>query len=147
MTRAEVRTFIEAGINDLSSAYGFGSGRISEFVSTPAKVSPYCWLESLSNSPEFTGTGFPMNNWNVSIHIAKQDTADSIADEYEAIIDECDEIAAKLQHKYNQVVSGFKLVKLLGISRDPFVKKHGNPIQSGIILSFVLNEPDATNVC
>lgn len=147
MTRAQVRTFVETGINDISSAIGFSSGRISEFVSKMGKENTFCWLESLSNSPEIINGSTPFDNWNIAIHIAKKNALDTSNDDYETTIDECDNIAQKLQYKYNQSVSGFALVKLLNISREPFIKKHGNPIQSGVILSFVLNGPDTTDIC
>lgn len=146
MTRAEVRNFIESGINTLSPVVGFGSGRISEFNSTLNKSYPFAWLESLSNNPDIVVGVSTTDNWEVIIHIAKQDKVDSTAAQYEAIVDECDYIAQQLQKAYNEDVSGYNLVTLTGISRIPFIKKHTDP-STGVILSFTLSGPDTTNLC
>jgi hypothetical protein len=146
MKRSEVKTFIEAGINALGLNIGFGSGRISEFNKARNNTYPTAWLETLETVPEITPQGLPIDNWQVNLHILKKDAQDSSADQYEAIIDECDEIAQKLMNKYNNEVSGYKLVTIQGYSRTPFIKDHAD-VLTGVLLSFTINAPDTTDVC
>jgi hypothetical protein len=87
-----------------------------------------------------------MDTWSINLHIAKADKQDSGAEEYEAIIDECDVIAQKLIHKYNNEVSGYNLVTIDGYSRIPFIKAHSE-ILTGVLLSFTINSPDTMAVC
>jgi len=148
MTRAEVRAFVESGIDNLNQSgevIQFGSGRITEFNSTRSNIYPFCWLESLSVDTDLINS-MPFDNWNIVIHVAAKDAQDSSADQYETIVDTCDVIAQKLVKKYNDVVSGYKLVTLSGINREPFIKKHADNT-SGVILSFTLISPDQTNLC
>lgn len=146
MTRAEVRQFVEDGINALSESIGFGAGRITEFNKDTQKDYPYAWLESLANRPEVFVNHATVDNWQIIIHIAKKDSQDSSPDEYETIVDECDVIGAKLQTKYNQVVSGYKLLTISNVSREPFIKKHAD-ILSGVVLSFDLSAPETASYC
>jgi len=147
MTRAEVRTFIKSGVTALSLAYRFNSGRISEFNSGRSNDYPFLWLESLMAGGDFTeGTQMPVDEWDIKIHIAKKDSVDSKAEQYEAIIDECDLIAQKLKYQLNQVVSGYKTALISSITREPFIKKHADNT-TGVILSFTLIVPDQTDVC
>lgn len=149
MTRAQVRSFIESGIEELSQQLSFGSGRISEFNSDRGHTYPTAWLDPLSNNPTLPngqGSVTPQDNWNVVIHIAKKDKMDSTPEQYEAIVDECDSIGQQLQKKYNDEVEGFNLVTLGAVSREPFIKKHAD-CTTGIILSFTLSGPDTTNLC
>lgn len=145
MTRAEVRIFIESGIEALTPVIQFGNGRITEFNSDRSKEYPFAWLESLKTSTTLVNS-VPFDDWEVNIHIAKKDKADSSPTEYEAIVDECDMIAQSLVKKYNDVVTGYKLVELSGINREPFIKKHADET-TGVILSFTLKAPDKTDVC
>jgi len=145
MTREQVRTFIESGINLLSTNLQFNSGRISEFNSEPDKSMPYAWLESLSVTTDIPKQT-PIDNWSVIIHIAQKDLMDSLPVRYEAIVDQADYIAQQLQKKYNAEVSGFKLITMDGISREPFIKKHADCL-TGVIFSFSLIAPDTANLC
>jgi hypothetical protein len=145
MTRGEIRSFLEDGIILLTDVT-YGSGRVSEFNSNRSRVYPMCWIESLSVSTELTDNELPINAWNVNVHVAKKDLADSVESQYEALIDDCDELAQQLIKYYNSQVSGFKLVTITGITRNPFIKKNADCL-SGVILSFTLNSPDTTNLC
>jgi len=148
MTRAEVRAFIESGIDNLNQSgevIQFNSGRITEFNSPRSNVYPFCWLESLSTDTDLINS-LPFDNWQIVIHVAAKDSQDSKAEQYEAIVDSCDVIAQKLVKKYNDVVSGYKLVTISGVNRTPFIKKHADNT-SGVILSFTLISPDQTNLC
>jgi hypothetical protein len=145
MTRGEIRSFLEDGIILLTDVT-YGSGRVSEFNSNRSRVYPMCWIESLSVSTELTDNELPINAWNVNLHVAKKDLADSVEAQYEALIDDCDEMAQQLIKYYNSQVSGFKLVTITGITRNPFIKKNADCL-SGVILSFTLNSPDTTNLC
>jgi hypothetical protein len=146
MTRSEVRNFIKRGVDALSMGVGFGSGRLSEFNKERSLLFPYAWLESLEVSPTILDNGLPFDTWSINLHIAKADKQDSGAEEYEAIIDECDVIAQKLIHKYNNEVSGYNLVTIDGYSRIPFIKAHSE-ILTGVLLSFTINSPDTMAVC
>lgn len=149
MTRAEVKTFIQTGVESLRPAVEFGRGRISEFNSIRNHTYPAAWLETRNFdggvSTEIEGTQqLPMDNWPIRLHICMKDsTADGHA-EYEDLIDQCDAIAQSLQFKYNQIVTGYKLVKLVGISRNPFVKMHAD-LLTGVLLTFTINTPDLTD--
>jgi hypothetical protein len=146
MKRSEVQQFIESGVEDLNSGIGFGTGRITEFNKERSNEYPFAWLESLSVSPEITESGLTIDSWDINLHICKLDKLDSSADQYEAIINDCDEVAQKLMHRYNNVVEGFGLVTISGYSRTPFIKQHAD-VLTGIILSFTLTAPDKTNLC
>lgn len=146
MKRSEVRTFIESGVEALTPAIGFNSGRISEFNSVRSNDYPFVWLESLSAGVELTDQGLPYDGWNIAIHIAKKDAAGSKPEEYERIVDECDYIGQQLVKQYNNLVTGYATVTLDNISRDPFIHRHADDL-TGIILSFTLNAPDTTNLC
>lgn len=146
MTRKEVRTLIEDAVNDLSQSVGFGSGRITEFNKARSNTYPFAWLESISDSPDLTTQNLPISNWDCSIHVAKKDSQGSSPEEYEDIIDDCDEIAKKIAVKINLSISGYKLITLSAQNFEPFVKKHAD-ILTGVIYSFTLNIPDTTNRC
>ncbi len=146
MTRAEVRSFVESGINALTQMVQFNSGRITEFNSEADKVFPYGWLESLSVQTDTFVNAAPLDHWNIVLHVAKLDKMDSIPAQYEPIIDECDAIAQQLMMNYNQVVSGFQNITIEGAGRDPFIHKHAD-CTSGVILSFTLTGPDKSQLC
>lgn len=146
MTRSEVRTFIRRGVDAISMGVGFGSGRLSEFNKERNLSFPTAWLETVEVSPTILDNGLPMDSWQINLHIAKLDSQDSSPADYEAIIDECDVIAQKLIHKYNNEVSGYNLVTIEGYSRTPFIKAHSE-ILTGVLLSFTINSPDTMAVC
>lgn len=146
MKRNEVRDLIKAAVQAVKSSYRFNSGRPSEFNSNRSNEYPYLWLESLSRGTELSENQMPSDDWNCIIHIAKLDKSDSVSEEYEAIVDECDLIAKKVTYQLNQVISGHKLLTLSGINSDPFIKKHAD-CTTGVILSFTLTSPDKTDVC
>ena len=156
MKREDIRTFLKAG-TDAIPVY-FDSGRLTEFNKLPNKGYPFAWLESLEVDTDFGGSGSMLiDNWKVSLHIAKLDKSDSIQDEYEVIVDACDHIARKLIWQYNLILQSasqittanqdlYKLVTMSDMRRDPFIKKHAD-VLTGVILSFTLNSPDKTDVC
>lgn len=148
MKRSEVRSFVESGVNLLNeegTILQFDNGRITEFNSSRSNEYPFAWMEPLNTSPEIINS-VPYDNWEVIIHIAQKDAPDSVQSQYESIVDSCDEIGQKLTKKFNDVVSGYKLVELLGVSRVPFYKKHADCL-SGVILSLTIKAPDTTNLC
>lgn len=156
MTRAQVRAFLKSGADAVKAH--FDSGRLTEFNSVKDKGFPFVWVESPAAATEFGGSGASLNDdWDIKIHISKIDRADSIQDEYEALVDDCDLIATKLIWQYNYVLQSapnvttanqnlYKLVTMSSIKRDPFIKKHADCL-TGIILSFSLNTPNLTDVC
>ena len=166
MKREDVRQFLKDGADALDLY--FDSGRITEFNSLSDKKFPFAWVESLKTSTEFGGTGATLiDSWSVTIHIAKQDKMDNLQSDYEAIVDECDQIARKLIWQYNYILQStdstqsatdtlsdnttlkrfaYSLITMEGIDREPFIKKHADDL-TGVILTFTLNVPDAVNVC
>lgn len=146
MKRSEVRAFIESGVTALDMDIPFGSGRITDFNKQRSNEYTFIWLESLEVAVEVTDSGLPYNDWQVNLHICKKDALDSVPSQYEPLIDQCDEIAQKLIDKYNNIVSGYKLVTILGYSRTPFIKKHADNL-TGVLLSFTLSAPDQTSNC
>ena len=145
MRRQAVRSFLEDGIILLTDVT-YGSGRVTEWNSDRIRVYPMAWIESLRTSSDITSMELLYDTWSIKIHIAKKDTADSVEVRYEALIDDCDEMAQELIRYYNQVVSGYKLVTITGINREPFIKKNADCL-TGVILSFDLTAPDTTNLC
>jgi hypothetical protein len=146
MTRAEVRAFIKSGFDNLQQSMPFNSGRISDFNKQRSNEYPYGWLESISVTPDLPLNGAPMDAWQIVIHVANLDKPDSLPEQYEQIIDECDEIAKQLVVKYNMLLADSKTVVIEGISRDPFIKQHADCL-TGVILSFELNTWDKSNYC
>lgn len=155
MKREEVRAFLKAGADALKMQ--FDSGRITEFNKVADKLEPFAWVESLSAQTDFNNSTL-IDSWAIVIHIAKFDTLDSVQEQYETIVDECDQLARQLLWQYNYTLYGsssvstanqalYKLITLSNVDREAFIKKHANPITSGVILSFTLTVPDKTNVC
>lgn len=146
MKRSEVRALINSAVHTTNSSYRFNSGRITEFNSERSNDYPFLWLEPLERTTDFNSFQMPLNNWNAIIHIANKDAMDSRPEQYEAIVDQCDEIAQKLIYNLNQVVAGFNLVTLSSVESIPFIHKQADDT-TGVTLSFTLNIPDSTNVC
>lgn len=144
MTRREVKTFIQAGINALNQGIAYGTGRISEFNSDRMLSYPHIWLEPLIKSTNIENQILPYDTWTVKLNVAKKDAADSAPDEYEDLVDDCDAIAGELLIKLNQIVSGYKTVRLDNIGTVPFIKKHADCL-TGVVLEFSIIAPDTTN--
>lgn len=145
MTRAEINTFIKTGVDSLKPAVEYGRGRISEFNSIRNHLYPAAWFETSDMSMEINGaTNVPNDTWEINLHVCKKDTPDSMPVDYEDLIDQCDGIAQTLQFKYNKIVSGYKLMTLSEIKREPFVKKFSDCL-TGVLMSFQINTPDLTD--
>lgn len=144
MKRSQVRDFIKAGVDKLQLDFGFG--RPSEFSSKRDSQYPIVWLDSLSVDVELSPIGTPINSWVVVLYIMDKDKAGSSTAEYEDTVDGCDFIAQKLIRLYDQAISGYKLVQIVGIRREPYIHKFADDA-SGVILSFTLTDPDKTDVC
>jgi len=148
MKRSEVRDFLKAGVDELVPAIEFGSGRLSEF--NPVSVNgsfPRVWQLVTPMSSEHEPGSAPLDSWSIELLIAGKDDMGSKAEQYEHIIDDCDEIAQKLVYKYRNIVSGYKGITLTSFNREPFVKKNGAAVMSGVQLSFTIVSQDKTNVC
>jgi hypothetical protein len=146
MKRSEVKTFIEAGVTALGQSVGFGTGRLSEFNKERSNEYPTAWLETLEVNPDITESGLVMDTWQINLHILKKDDISSSTDQYEEIIDQCDEIAQKLIYKYNHIISGYATATIDGYSRTPFIKDHAD-VLTGVLLQFTLTAPDTTDHC
>lgn len=147
MTRAEIRTFLNAGVSAINPQMPFGSGRITEWNSNRSNEYPGVWWESVEPLDiQIINFFLPTDSWLIKLWIGKKDSQDSIPLQYEQIIDDCDFIAQQLIQKYNNVVAGSSSSTIENINREPFVKRHAD-IVSGVVLSFNLKVPDTTNLC
>jgi hypothetical protein len=147
MTRRQVRDFIKAGVNAINPQMPFGSGKITEWNSNRSNEYPGTWLELGTPDTELvTATNMPFDNTPIRLHIGKKDAAGSSPDEYEALVDECDEIAQQLIFQYNNSVIGYKLAVISSISREPFYHRHADDI-TGVILIFTLTDPATKSRC
>ena len=157
MKREAVRNFIKLGADALD--IHFDSGRLTEFNSMRGKQEPFAWLESLSTSTELSNGSTLIDEWDVTIHIARFDAMDSNQELYEAIVDSCDHIARQLIWQYNIILGSsdsldtstanrdlYRLTTMGSISREAFIKDHAD-CMTGIILAFKLTTPDKTDVC
>ena len=145
MTREEVRNFLGLGI-DLLTDVTYGSGRVSEWNSNRNRSYPMCWIAQIEASTELINNAMPYDDWSIQIHIAKKDQQDSLEEQYESLVDDCDYMAQQLIRYYNQVVTNHHLITISGIRRPRFVKKNADCL-TGVILSFSLRAPDTTNLC
>jgi hypothetical protein len=146
MTRAEVKTFIQVGINALDAGIAYGAGRISEFNSNRVLSYPHIWMEPIKKGTNIQEQGLPYQEWNIVLHVNKKDQPDSSADQYEQIVDECDAIGDELIIKLNEAVSGTDLITISPITTDPEIKKNADCL-TGVVLSFTLSAPSTINYC
>ncbi len=154
MTRAEVRTFIKAGVDAMNPVLEFGSGLLSEFAAKSDKTLPQVWQELRPVEGTNTAGGVPIDEWDIRLHIAiGHNRQDIVSDDYEPVIDACDLVAQKLIAQYNFILAGnadpslnYKLVALSERKREPFTKKFPN-VMSGVLLTFTITAPDKTDVC
>lgn len=156
MKREEVRAFLKAGVDAVKLS--FDAGRLSEFNKVADKGFPFAWIYELQAASDFGGSGATLiDDWSVTIRIVKQDKADSIQDEYEHIIDDCDHIARQLIWQYNRILQTstsistanqniYKLITISQITRPPVIK-WGADVMTGVDLVMNLNSPDKTDVC
>ncbi len=133
---------IKEAVDSLSVQHEFRRGRVSE-LSSLNKQFPVVWMETSPMDTDYPQVTLPIDNWQINLHIAKLDTTDSLPEQYESIIDDCDEVAQQIQFKVNKVVTGYKLLTLEGISRTPFVKVLSS-CATGVLLSFTIVAPDQT---
>lgn len=148
MKRSEVREFLRHGVNALLPVPEFGSGLITDFnyISSKQADFPKVW-QVITPVSVVEGNSAPTESWNIELLICRLDRMDSSPAQYEAIIDECDEMARKLHYKYRNIVDGYKLVTMEGINREPFIKKHAACL-TGVTLSFTLIAPNtSSDVC
>lgn len=145
MKRSEVRELVYKGIKALGNQIKFNSGRVSEF-NKEQKEYPYIWLESLKSSSNIVQQGANIDDWDIVLHIAKKDQPDSIQDQYELIVDDCDYIAQQLIKQYADLLDDAKLVTFDSADRDPFIHKHADDT-TGVILTMTWAIPDTTDVC
>lgn len=140
MKREEIRAFIKAGVDAVATNIKFNSGRISQFTSQLKNTYPYVWSEPLS---------IQGNTWNVSLLIANIDKLDSLPEQYEAIVDECDLIAQKLISQYRIQLTGYDKLAIdpTNPSREPFIKRHNPDCTTGVNLTFEIQDYDPTDVC
>lgn len=143
MKRSEIRAFIKSGVDTLSPKITFNSGRITEFNSNRSNEYPYVWLESLSGGDPSEAVE---QTWNVAMHIAKLDKADSSPEQYEALIDECDEIAQRLVIQYRNQLNGSNRLVIGDATRDPFIHKHADDT-TGVILTFTITDYLPIPIC
>lgn len=144
MTRKEIYLFVKSGVDRLKVQHGFGRGRLSEFSSKVNTDYPFVWFETSEMTTDLIENSLPMDNWQINLHIAKLDREDSSHDEYESLIDDCDEVGQSLAFLYNSIVADSNLLRIESIQRTPFIKKIANSV-TGVLLSFSLVGPDSTD--
>lgn len=148
MTRAEVRAFIQDGVNALVPAVEFNEGILSDFAAQRSNQYPSTLL-MLEDVDTKIDTSAPLDSWKIQLSVFRIDRLDSTPDIYEDLVDGCDDLARKLIYKYRNIVSGYKLVSMENVSRSKFVKspKYGPDCLTGVEISFTLTAPDKSNVC
>lgn len=148
MTRREVRTFIEIGINSIAPPIEFHEGLIQSFAEDRSNSYPAA-LSILETVGSDVSQSAPSDSWNIILALFLQDKLDSLPNQYEDLVDRCDETAQKLVYKYRNIVSVFKLTTMEDVNRTRFIKspKYGPDLLTGVELSFTLKGPDQTNVC
>lgn len=146
MTRAEVRAFIKSGVDALAPAIRFNNGRVTEFNSARDNEYPFVWMDSLSVSRTITGTGAPTDEWAVVLRIVKKDAAGSIPEQYEALVDECDEIARALSSQYNIQLTGATNIVISTETREPAIHVHADDT-TGVTYSFTIQTWDNSSFC
>ena len=148
MTRAEVRTFIQDGVNAIVPVVEFNEGQLSDFAAQRSNQYPSTLLilEDVDTKVDMSA---PLDTWKINLSVFMQDRLDSTADIYEGLVDSCDDMARKLIYKYRNIISGYKLVSMESVSRSKFVKspKYGPDCLTGVEISFTLTAPDKSNVC
>lgn len=147
MKRSEIRDFLKAGVNALTPVVEFGSGRLSEFASIRNHQYPSVWQNIKPVNTQLPDNAAPVDQWDIEILIAQKDTPDSVAEQYEHIIDDADFIAQKLIYLYRNVIDGYKKIVITDIVRTPFVKKNSPDCISGITLTFKMTVSDRTRIC
>lgn len=143
MKRSEIRVFVKSGVDTLSPKITFNSGRITEFNSNRSNEYPFVWLESLSAS---NPSEAPQQEWNVVMHVAKKDKADSSPEQYEALIDDCDYIAQQLVIQYRNQLDGSNKLVIGDAGREPFIHKHADDT-TGVILTFTITDYSPIPIC
>lgn len=146
MTRSEVRDFLEAGVNALDPPPTFGYGLYSFFNSNRSWEYPLVFQETAPVNSEVPTQSAPVDEWEIILHVANLTKLDAVPSEYEPLIDDCDLIAQKLIYQYRAQVSGYKLVRIEGFSREPFTKINAD-LLAGVTLRFNLKVTNQTNVC
>lgn len=149
MKRSEVRTFLREGVETITPSLAFYEGQIPDFAAQPSNQYPSVLSLLEVVQPDLASNSAPSDSWDIKLYIFNRDTMDSNPDLYEGIVDSCDEVAQKLVYKYRNVIEGYKLVTMVSLRREKFIKssKLGPDVLTGVVLSFVLKAPDKTNVC
>lgn len=146
MQRSSLKAFIKSGVDSITPPLGFGSGLITDFNSERSHEYPTVWL-ALEKTASEENLYAPLDTWYVKLIIAQIDALDSKPDDYEALVDACDEVAQRLIYKYRVIVSGYKLITMVGVERERFVKRYADCL-TGIELTFNIVSPDQSDfVC
>lgn len=145
MKRSEIQAFIRLGVEEMAPQVTFGYGRLTEWNSKRSNDYPGTWLETVPMNTVLNNS-LPNDSWPIRLHIGKLDAHDSSPEQYELLINECDELAQKLIKQYNDELEDAVNVTISDISREPFIKKHADCV-TGVILAFTLTVIDKTNLC
>lgn len=146
MKRSEVREFLKAGVDAIDPVLEFGSGIISDFNIKPDKTFPQVWFELSEIGGTNPVASTPQDEFEVKLWIMRLDQSGSAPLQYEPLIDQCDYVAQQLMDQYNRLISGYKLVTLTRRKRTPMLKKFA-ACMTGVLLTFIINAPDKTNLC
>jgi len=146
MTRKQINDFVASAVLAINPQMSYGRGRLSEWNSIRSNEYTSVWNETYGSDGEITELALPIDGWSLRIHVGKLDKPGSSPEEYEAIVDEADEIAQKLVFQMNNVISGYKLATISGFSRTPFIHRNADNV-TGILLTLTIIDPATTSRC
>lgn len=149
MTRTELRAFLKAGVDALNPATEFGYGQLTDFNSKRDNQYPIVWWVTREGTSTeiIPSRNTPIDSWPVRLIIGYKDKMDAVPVQFEDLVDTADLIGQKLAFRYNQIVTGYKLITINGITRTPFIKKNNPDVVTGIELSFTINSVSTVTDC
>lgn len=113
MSHKALRLLIRDTAKSLADNIKFGYGRGSDFNLIKDKAYPYIWLDPMTATSDLTN-GFS-KTWNLNLAFYKMDSADSIEEQYQLILDEMDELVDRFLVKLN-----ISLIDTINLSETDF---------------------------
>lgn len=148
MKRSEVREFIRQGVVAVHEPdFSYTFGLLTEWDAKRDNIYPCIFNPSLEVSTSInTQSSPPFDSWQVQLYVVKKDRMDSVSDEYEPTIDECDLVAQKLMYQFRKIIDGYDLTMIVNSTRKPWIKKNADCC-TGVLLEFIIENQDKTDVC
>jgi hypothetical protein len=144
MKRSEIRTFIKTGVNSLTPTPDYWDGLLTDWNAQRSNTYPGVLLMLEETDTDITISA-PNDDFAITLLICNIDKLDSTPDQYESIVDACDEMAQRLVYKYRNIISGYKMLSMENVKRKKFVKKYADCL-TGVELTFSLKGQYKTNV-